>query len=89
MKHSSFNIKKILVFSQKKAFFVFSQGKAFIIFPEMEPCTFQSKHNPSGEKFLYFRKWKLRKSFLYFLRRELVLYFGKSESGKKIYISEK
>ena len=31
---SSSNIKKILIFSQKKAFLIFS---------EMEPCTFQSK----------------------------------------------
>ena len=34
MELSSSNIKKILIFSQKKAFH---------IFPEMEPCTFQPK----------------------------------------------
>ena len=31
---SSSNIKKILIFSQKKA---------FLIYPEMEPCKFQPK----------------------------------------------
>ena len=34
MELSSSNIKKILIFSQKKA---------FLKFPEMEPCTFQLK----------------------------------------------
>ena len=34
MEHSSSNIKKIVIFSQKKA---------FLIFPEMEPSTFQPK----------------------------------------------
>ena len=34
MEVSSCNIKKLLIFSQKKASF---------IFPEMEPCTFQLK----------------------------------------------
>ena len=43
MESSSSNIKKILIFSQKKAFPIFSQNKAFLIFPEMEPCTFQPK----------------------------------------------
>ena len=43
MELSSSNIKKILIFCQKKAFLIFSQKKAFLIFPEMEPSTFQSK----------------------------------------------
>ena len=34
MELSSSNIKKILIFSHKKA---------FLIFPEMEPCTFQPR----------------------------------------------
>ena len=45
MELSSSNIKKILIFSQKKV---------FLIFPKMEPCTFQpkleKKKNPPGEK---------------------------------------
>ena len=43
MELSSSNIKKILIFPQKKAFLIFSQKKVFLIFPEMEPCTFQPK----------------------------------------------
>ena len=43
MELSSSNIKKILIFSQKKAFLIFSQKKAFLKFPKTEPCTFQSK----------------------------------------------
>ena len=39
----SSNIKKILIFSQKKVFLIFSQKKVFLIFPEEEPCTFQPK----------------------------------------------
>ena len=42
MKLSSSNIKKILIFSQKKTFLIFSQKKAFLIFPKTEPSTFQS-----------------------------------------------
>ena len=34
MELSTSNIKKILIFSKKKA---------FLMFPEMEPCTFQPK----------------------------------------------
>ena len=43
MELSSSNIKKILIFSQKKAFLIFSQKEVFLIFLEMEPCTFQPK----------------------------------------------
>ena len=52
MERSSPNIKKILIFSQKKAFLTFSQKKAFLIFSQkkasliflkIEPCTFQPK----------------------------------------------
>ena len=57
MKPSSSNIKKILIFSQKKTFLIFSQKKPFLIFPKTQP----------REKFLYFRKRKPRKKFLYFL----------------------
>ena len=39
----SSNIKKILIFSQKKIFLIFSQKKVFLIFPQEEPCTFQPK----------------------------------------------
>ena len=62
MELSSSNIKKILIFSQKKAFLILSKT---------ESCTFQSKHekknNPPGENFLYFRKQKTRKNLLMFL----------------------
>ena len=39
----SSNIKRVLIFSQKKAFLIFSQKKAFLIFPEMETHTFHPK----------------------------------------------
>ena len=41
MKLSSSNIKKILIFSQKKAFLIFSQEKVFLIFPEINNFTFK------------------------------------------------
>ena len=40
MELSSSNIKKNLIFSQKKAFHIFSQKKAFHVFLEMEPGYF-------------------------------------------------
>ena len=43
MELSSYNIKKIVILSQKKTFLIFPQKKGFLMFPEMEPCTFQSK----------------------------------------------
>ena len=52
MELSNSNIKKILIFSQKKTFPIFSQKKVLLIFsqkktflnvPEMELCTFQPK----------------------------------------------
>ena len=53
MELSSSNIKKVLIFFQKKA---------ILIFPEVEPCTFQPKlkkqKNPHEISFLYFRKQK-------------------------------
>ena len=43
MELSNSNIKKILIFSQKKTFPIFSQKNAFLNVPEMELCTFQPK----------------------------------------------
>ena len=43
MEHSSSDIKKILIFSQKKASVIFSQRKAFLVFLKTEPCIFQAK----------------------------------------------
>ena len=63
--HSSSNIKKILIFSQKRAFFIFFQKKVFLTFPEMKPCTFhlklKNKKIPLRENFLNFRKPKPQK----------------------------
>ena len=41
-KRSSSNIKKILIFPQKKAFLIFSRKKAFLIFPEIELLHFSA-----------------------------------------------
>ena len=75
MELSSSNIKKNLIFSQKKT---------LLMFLEMEPCTFQTKlkkiKNPPQEKFLYFLK---RKFFLHFSNQEPQinsLYFRKQNS---------
>ena len=50
MELSCSKIKKILIFSQKKAFLIFSEMelsdikiKSIFIFAEMEPCTFLPK----------------------------------------------
>ena len=50
MELSCSNIKKILIFSLKKAFLIFSEMelsdikiKSIFIFSEMEPCTFLPK----------------------------------------------
>ena len=72
MELSNPNIKKIIIFSQKKP---------FLIFPEMEPCTSQ----PKLENFLYFKKRKPQKNFLYFLKRKLFLCFEKWKPSKTSY----
>ena len=43
MELSCSNIKRILIFSQKKSFLIFSQKKAFLVFPEMETCTMETQ----------------------------------------------
>ena len=43
--------------------------------------------NYNFEKFLFFRKRKPRKNFLYFLKRKFFLYFGKRKPRKNFYIS--
>ena len=53
MKFSSSSIKKVLIFSQKKAFLVFFQKKAVLIFPGTElPSSSKEKRN----HFFYFAK---------------------------------
>ena len=61
MELSSSNIKKILIFSQKKV---------FLIFPKMEPCTFQPKLEKKKihpEKNLIFQETETPKKILIFL----------------------
>ena len=68
MKLSCSNIKKILIFSGRKAFLIFSPKKSFLIFLKTEPCTTQpmpkketKKSTPKkilgDEKKYNFRKW--------------------------------
>ena len=77
MELSSPNVKKILLFSQKKAFLIFSKKKDFLIFGNGTmhfSAQDRKMKNPSRENFLYFRKRKtLRnpyisgsRTFLYF-----------------------
>ena len=72
MELACFNIKKILIFSQKEVFFIFSQ---------MKPCTFQpqikkiKKYIP--RKFLILQETETRKYFSYFLKRKVSFYFRK------------
>ena len=81
MKLPSSSIKKILIFSQKKAFLVFFQKKTVLIFPGTElPSSSKEKRN----HFLYFPKWNaalfspspktkrnpLRENLLYFRKRK-------------------
>ena len=62
MELSSSNIKKIIIFSQKKTFLRDSH---------MKPCTFhpssKNKRNPPRENFLCFRKQKSQKNIFCFL----------------------
>ena len=56
-------LKKILIFSQKESFPYISENGTLHFSVQARKI----KNNPSGEKFLYFRKRKPRKKFLYFL----------------------
>ena len=79
MEFSNSNIKKMLMFSQKKA---------FLIFPEMKPCTFKTGleryKNPPGENFLCFRKQEPRKLFYIFLYLGKLFIFQETEAPKKL-----
>ena len=69
MKHSISNIKKFLIFSQKKAviifqeietpkrFFIFFIRKLFFCFKKWKPRTYFF-YISEKETFLYFKKWK-------------------------------
>ena len=91
---SRFNIKKILIFFQKKAFLIFSQKNVFLIFLEMNLFTFnlrwKNKKNPHRENFLYFRKRKPRKSFIFSSKESCSCVSGKGnpemETLKKLLI---
>ena len=103
----SFSLKKLLYFFLKKPalkrIIIFSQKKAFLIFPEMKTCTFHPKlkkykKNTPHENFSYFRKWKLQKKCLCFLKSKLywdtetlkkLLIFQKTEAPKKRLIFQK
>ena len=99
MKLPSSSIKKILIFSQKKAFLVFFQKKTVLIFPGTElPSSSKEKRN----HFLYFPKWNaellrpspktkrnpLRENLLYFRKRKplKILIFQQTETLKKLLI---
>ena len=87
MEVSSSNIKKILIFSQKKTFLMFSQKKAFLIFPKTERCTFQSKLekekiiHPEKNSYISENRNPAKTSYI-FLKRRLFLCFRKSEPRK-------
>ena len=74
MELSSSNIKKILIFPQKKAFLIFPQKKAFLIFPEMDPSTFYPKlkkwKKSSPWKLLMLQQTETLKAFLIFQETE-------------------
>ena len=78
MELSSSNIKKLLIFSQKKA---------FLIFPKKEPCTFQIKlkkiKQSTPRKFLIFQEMETPKEFLIFSQYKAFLIFWKMETLKK------
>ena len=73
MELSSSNIKKIIIFSQKKAFLISYQKKDSVVFSKMKACTFWSQ--PSKfflKKIIFF----LEKIYC-FLKRKLFLYSAK------------
>ena len=61
MELSSLNIKKIHIFSQRKAFLIFFQKKSFLIFLEMKLCTSHPNPPPKKTKKIY-----PPKNYLYF-----------------------
>ena len=86
MEFSSSNIKKILIFSQKKA---------FLIFPEMKPCTFQRKLEKSKKstprkfikrKLSYTSGNKPPDKISYNFSKKNFLIFWKTETPKKFFI---
>ena len=77
MELSCSNIKKLLIFSQRKAFLIFCQKKAFVIFQETET---------SKKKSSYFGKRKPRKNSLYFRIRNFLI-FEETETRKTSYIT--
>ena len=89
MELSSYNIKKILIFSQKKGFLIFSQKKAFLRFPEMEPCAFQPKleqqKNPPI-KISLFQETEAPKQLFIFSQKKPVLMFQEKGIPKKFFI---
>ena len=74
MELACFNIKKILIFSQKEVFFIFSQ---------MKPCTFQpqikkiKKYIP--RKFLILQETETPKIFFIFSQKKGFLLFQETE----------
>ena len=74
MELSSSNIKKILIFSQKKAFH---------IFPEMEPCTFQPKlKNSTPRKSLILQETETPKKLIISSQKKTFLIFLETETPR-------
>ena len=79
-------LKNLLYFVKRKLFLHFLNRKFFSYFLKWKPALFtpssKNKRNPPRENFLYFRKQKSQKEFLYFLKRKFFLLFGKRKSQK-------
>ena len=85
MQRSCCNIKKILIFSQRKSFLIFSKKEHCTSQPPPPPKKKQNKTkkttNQPEKNSLYFQKWNflalILKKFLYSSKRKLPLYFSK------------
>ena len=79
MELSISNIKKFLIFSQKKAFLIFREIELPNILENGNPE--KSSYISESGTFLIFRKQKLRKYSLYFRKRNFLI-FQKMEPPK-------
>ena len=75
MELSSTNIKKILIFSQKKAFPIFSQVKPCIFHPKLK-----KQKKSTLEKFLILQESKTSKKFLVLSKKKAFLIFWETET---------
>ena len=82
------NIKKLFIFQEAELSHILQETETLKT-SYISGSNFSSSKNKkksTRENFLYFRKQKSQKYFLYFLKRKLFLYFTKRKLRKKLFI---